>query len=142
MELSKIENLLEKYFDGETSLAEEAVLKEYFSRPDVPSHLEPYRGMFGYFNQSGTEVAEKEIVLPQRNHLIQWLSIAAALILMISMFTVYEKNEREKQEARLAYIETTKALNMISQNLNKGNKAIVKLETFNQTRNKIFKNNK
>lgn len=140
MESSKIENLLEKYFKAETSLAEEAVLKDFFSKPDVPSHLEQYRAMFVYFSQNGTEVAEKEIVLPQRNHLLQWLSIAAALILMVSMYSVYQKNEREKQEARLAYIETTRALNMISQNLNKGNKAIVKLETFEQTRNKIFKN--
>ncbi len=142
MELSKIEKLLEKYFEAETSLAEEALLKEYFSQEDIPPHLVPYRDLFVYFNQSSTEVAEKEIVLPQRNHLLQWLSVAAALILMVSVYSVYQKNQREKQEARLAYIETTRALNMISQNLNKGNRAIVKLETFDQTANKIFKNNK
>ncbi|RUA12092.1 MAG: hypothetical protein DSY82_02125, partial [Flavobacteriia bacterium] len=134
--------LLEKYFDAETSLAEEAILKEYFSQPNISSHLEPYRDMFVYFNQSSREVAEKEIVLSQRNPLLQWLSIAAALILMVSVYSVYQKNEREKQEARLAYIETTRALNMISHNLNKGNRAIVKLGTFDQTTNKIFKNNK
>lgn len=30
MELNKIENILEKYFQGETSIAEENELKDYF----------------------------------------------------------------------------------------------------------------
>ncbi len=140
MELFKIEKLIEKYFEAETSLQEEALLKDYFSRSDVPPHLMPYKAMFGYYNQNSTETAQKDIRLPENKRFLQWISVAAAVILMISLYAAYQKNEKEKAEARLAYIETTRALNLISQNLNKGNKAIIKLETFDQTRNKIFKN--
>jgi len=41
-----IERLLEKYFEGETSLQEEMQLQEFFQREDVPSHLESYRSQF------------------------------------------------------------------------------------------------
>lgn len=40
MELVKIEDLLEKYFQGETSIAEENELRNYFSSSNVAQHLE------------------------------------------------------------------------------------------------------
>ena len=40
MESHTIEKLVEKYFSGETSIAEEKQLKDYFSSPDVAPHLE------------------------------------------------------------------------------------------------------
>ena len=51
MEFNKIEDILEKYFQGETSIAEENELKDYFSSPNVAQHLEQYKPMFGYFSQ-------------------------------------------------------------------------------------------
>ena len=35
MELDKIEEVLEKYFRGETNISEEKELKDYFSSPNV-----------------------------------------------------------------------------------------------------------
>lgn len=40
MELDRIENLLEKYFEGETTIAEENELKVYFSSSDVAQRFE------------------------------------------------------------------------------------------------------
>ena len=34
-----IENLLERFFEGETSNAEEQELYAFFARPDLPEHL-------------------------------------------------------------------------------------------------------
>ena len=39
MELHHIEQLLEKYDLGETSLAEEATLASFFNQNEVPEHL-------------------------------------------------------------------------------------------------------
>ena len=43
MALDRIEKLVEKYFEGETSIAEEKELKTYFSSTDVAQHLEQYK---------------------------------------------------------------------------------------------------
>ena len=46
MELSRIETLLVKYFEADTSTAEEQELQHYFSQENVAPHLEEYRSMF------------------------------------------------------------------------------------------------
>ena len=46
MEQSKIEFILEKYFEGETNIAEENELRTYFSSTDVAQHLQQYQPLF------------------------------------------------------------------------------------------------
>lgn len=143
MELAKIENLLEKYLAAETSLKEENVLKNYFSQENIPTHLEEYKNMFNYFTNSSLEVSSKSISLPEnknRSILMKWLSVAAAVVFLVSIYSVNQINIAEKEEAKLAFLETQKALNLISLNLNKGNNAIAQLQIFEITQNKIFKN--
>lgn len=48
MNTEKIEQLLEKYFEGETSLEEEKQLRTFFRKDDIPDRLKSYRGQFGY----------------------------------------------------------------------------------------------
>lgn len=52
MELSRIETLLVKYFEADTSTAEEQELQHYFSQENVAPHLEEYRSMFAFFSKS------------------------------------------------------------------------------------------
>ncbi len=51
MDYKVIENLLDKYFEGETTLREEARLREFFLREDVPSALQPYQPLFRHFSE-------------------------------------------------------------------------------------------
>ena len=142
MELYKIEKLIEKYLNAETTLQEEEILKKYFLQDQIPSHLLSYKPLFNYYSNSKLEEVNKTITLPKKRINLRWLSMAAAVILMVSIFSVHQKNINEKEEARLAYMETQRALNLISYNLNKGNKAVAQLKTFENTQNKIFINNK
>ena len=135
MELAKIENLLEKYFEAETSIQEEAILQKYFAQKEVPEHLKQYKEMFNFFSSSSLETSNRTIQLTEESKKtisIKWLSIAAMLVFFIGIYSVYQQNETEKQEARLAYIETQKALELISQSLNKGTGAIAHLDNFNK----------
>lgn len=53
MTIKEIENLLNKYFDGETSLEEENYLRDYFLNNEVPEHLKKYIDLFAYFETAG-----------------------------------------------------------------------------------------
>lgn len=46
MDYKYIEQLLERYWQAETSLEEEEILRTFFSQKDVPTMLLPYRDLF------------------------------------------------------------------------------------------------
>ncbi|WP_299621663.1 hypothetical protein [uncultured Tenacibaculum sp.] len=126
MELANIEKLLEKYLNAETTLQEEDVLRAYFTTAsDVPSHLEEYGMLFGYFKQSQNETFTKTIKLKpekQKRRNFKWLSVAASFALLVSVYTgkkVYDDIQTENQIAQVR-----EALRMVSYNLNKGNDAL------------------
>lgn len=137
MELANIEKLLEKYLNAETSVSEEKELKNYFSSGNVAPHLQEYEALFGYFNQSKNERFTKTIQLKSRKLNWKWLSVAASVVLLVSVYTGYKQNQR--REAEKIINETQIALGMLSENLNKGTVAITHLQQFEETKNKIFK---
>ncbi|MRX38262.1 hypothetical protein GJU43_03165 [Flavobacterium sp. LC2016-23] len=151
MELNKIENILEKYFQGETTIAEENELKEYFSSPDVAQHLEQYKPMFGYFSQVKEQKSTQEIPLQTKKRNVAWLSIAASFVVLLGIgtyFFVSEKNEPsvvaqselgtyDNPEEALAA--TQKALALLSNNVNVGIGSVQYIKEYEQSKNKIFK---
>lgn len=46
MDYKYIEQLLERYWQCETSLEEEAILRTFFSQNEIPAELMPYKGLF------------------------------------------------------------------------------------------------
>ena len=48
MDYKYIDQLLERYWRGETSLQEEEILRLFFSQEDIPAALLPYRDLFVY----------------------------------------------------------------------------------------------
>jgi hypothetical protein len=140
MELLKIERLLEKYFEANTSLEEENTLKEFFAKETVPDHLIQYKGFFGAFEQVKKEVHEPEIKLPKKKFKLNWIAAAAVILFMLSVFSYQQYEVHQQKEAQKAFLETQKALRMISQNLNKGNRAVAQLEYFDKAQQTVFKN--
>jgi len=51
MDYKYIEQLLERYWLGDTTLQEERILKAFFSQEDVPAELRQYRSLFAYEQQ-------------------------------------------------------------------------------------------
>ncbi|WP_299528023.1 hypothetical protein [uncultured Lutibacter sp.] len=137
MELANIEKLLEKYENAETTIAEEKALKNYFSKGNVAPHLEEYQALFGYFSTSKNERFTKTIQLNSQKKSWKWLSVAASVVLLVSVYNGYENIQQRKAEK--VYAETIGALELLSANLNKGNVAIAQLQRFEDTTNKIFK---
>ena len=151
MEFNKIEDILEKYFQGETSIAEENQLKEYFSSSNVAQHLEQYKPMFGYFSQVKEQKSTQEIPLKAKKRNVAWLSIAASVVVLLGIgtyFFVSEKNAApavaqtelgtydDPEEALAA---TQKALALLSNNVNVGIESVQYIQEYQQSKNKIFK---
>ncbi len=141
MELSNIENLIEKYFEGKTTLTEESALRKYFTTNKVPQHLEPYNELFGYFELKKLEVTQTPIKLPRPFKLpYRWLSIAAMLIFVLGVYMMSQRHTKPTQAQLLADYKTTQqALQLISKNINKGAFAMAQLQEFDKAKNKIFK---
>ena len=148
MALDRIEILLEKYFDATTTIAEEKELKAYFSSEDVAPHLEQYQPIFGYATQAKQEQFTATIPLnTQKRKRVVWLSVAAsvAVLLGVGFFTFNHYNQSEFQDLgvvddpEVAFRETQKALDLISQSVNKGIDGMNYLNEYEQSKNKVFK---
>lgn len=55
MDYKYIEQLLERYWDCETTNEEESILRTFFSQKDVPARLLKYRSLFEYQNQAADD---------------------------------------------------------------------------------------
>ncbi|MEW5675165.1 hypothetical protein ABGT15_02510 [Flavobacterium enshiense] len=146
MELHNIEILIEKYFSGETSIAEEKELKTYFSSSNVAPHLENYRAIFGYFTQAKQEQFTKTVPLqPRKRNYVAWISVAASVAVLAGTYFFMNQEPTHQQDLgtfddpEIAFAETQKALQMVSENVNEGVKSIEYVHEYNQTTKTIFK---
>lgn len=62
-----IEELIERYFEGETSAEEEKQLRSFFAAGHVPEHLSAYIPLFAYFDE---EIRNKEEAEAEKNEKI------------------------------------------------------------------------
>lgn len=151
MESDKIEILLEKYFQGETTIAEENQLKEYFSSSNVAQHLGQYQPMFGYFSQVKEQKSTQKIPLQTKKQNVAWLSIAASAVFLLGIGTFFYMSEKNKasiaaqtelgtyDDPQKALAETQKALALLSNKVNVGIESVHYIKEYEQTKNKIFK---
>ncbi|GEP52016.1 hypothetical protein FNO01nite_26880 [Flavobacterium noncentrifugens] len=147
MELIKIEQLLEKYFDGETSITEENELRTYFSSSDVAQHLEHYKPLFGYFSTAKEQQFEQQIPLDTKKLKIAWISIAASVVVLLGAGTFAYFNYHQPQQNQdlgtydnpeIAFRETQKALELLSSNVNVGVESVQYIHEYEATRDKVF----
>ncbi|WPP52323.1 hypothetical protein [Catalinimonas niigatensis] len=165
MELQKIEQLLEKYWDGDTNLKEEQALQHFFSEEEVPDHLQGVASLFRTFKtdrqfKTLDNSFDKALIHTLEKSGSAWnfrsiLRIAAAVTLLIaSVFLVkdYMHEQAETtaeatetiantdEDPKLAYEQTRQALLLISTMMNEGTQHIEKLENFSEAQEKIKEN--
>lgn len=147
MELIKIESLLKKYDEGETSLNEEKLLKEYFSSGETPEHLKEYREMFN-FSKNEKEISYPgELGVKSKMKSYAFIGIAASILLAIGIFTFQYNQQNILSGSELgtienpeeAFLKTKETLQMIAEVLNNGQEELQYVEEFNNTTNKYIK---
>jgi len=149
MELDKVEKLLKKYFEANTTVAEEETLREYFLQEKVAAHLERHKPMFGYFSKAKEERFTKQVPLAlktvgSKKSLYRWFSVAAAAVLMFGIYfgkSYQDEQQLKQQQAEYAYNETKKALDMLAENFGRGTEKVAYLNEFVEAKQKIYNQN-
>ena len=143
MDLKKAEQLVERYYAGETTPEEEIQLKEFFrTSKNIPDHLMPEKELFSMYSEASCQDEQRDDFMKNLEKTIDtqvskdtgfkkttlfWISGIALLI--GSYFIFIEKpvpadNQIALQDTykdpRVAYAETQKVLLYISQTMNKG----------------------
>lgn len=147
MEFSKIEILLEKYFEGQTNISEENELRNYFSSSNVLPHLEQYKPLFGYFSVAKKEEFKPNIQLQSKRFRVTWLSIAASVVVLLGIgtYVYFNTNANQNQDLgtynnpEVAFKETQKALALLSNQVNIGIESVHYVEEYQNSKNLIFK---
>ncbi|MEN6296257.1 MAG: hypothetical protein ABFD61_09055 [Chloroherpetonaceae bacterium] len=159
MDINIIKRLLEKFYDGETSLEEEAILSDYFNNEDIPEELQKYQAQFAFYQQERNitfdnldfELPPK---MPSKNYNRQRLywaaSIAATILIFVSILFLLPQNPFSKSHSRTitvsnpdsTYAITKNTLYAVSKNLNKGLGKLQKFEYLDYGMNEINKINK
>jgi hypothetical protein len=159
MNTREIEALIEKYYEGETSLDEERILREFFSGPGVPGHLATHSAMFAWFDSELDTAAEDAAfeakmdallssedqgtpVVPfrrDRGRILYFSGIAASVLLVVGLFftfrqDVFKAGQRDRMavNTQAAYAEASEALLIVSSNLNNGLKVMGRLEAMDK----------
>lgn len=146
MELDKIEALLEKYFEGQTSIEQENQLRDYFLSDDLPPQLLQYKSMFAYFGEAATETSEKPFffqVTKDKNTTLRWISIAAVFLVILAFSFPYLLKEEKAvtqsvESPEMAFEQTQKALALLSRKVNKGVKSVDYIGEYQIAKERIF----
>lgn len=143
MESHKIKQLLEKYFEGATSIQEEKELKKYFSSGNIAPELMQYQRMFGYFHHQKDIQPQREVNLhPQTSRSWMWVAASAVILLGIGFSFLKQQpttNLGSFDNPELALEETHKALSLIAENLNQGKQNMQYIQEYENTKKYIFK---
>ncbi len=157
MDSKQIGQLLEKYWNCETSLEEEQELRSYFNGTGVPENLKEAAELFRFFenerNRSLNEGFESEVMKSLRKSersakvvsMVRWVQVAriAAGLLVVVAAAYFVNKEVEKKETgtitdpKIALEETKKAFMMISKSFNKARDGAGKINLFKEAEQKI-----
>lgn len=89
-----IDQLLEKYFDGQTSLKEEQTLRDYFSGKEIYPEHKIYTPIFAFFNE------ERKLIKPKKRKINLYYRIGAvaciALLLTVGLKFQNKENDANK----------------------------------------------
>ena len=137
MKSSKIDKLLEKYFNAETTMQEEITLREFFTNnKNLHPRFMQYQMLFRYFNDE--KCVTNETYIKVKKEKWKWVAMVAASILLL--FSVYGDYQNDNlTQSKLAFAQTKSAINLLSMNVNKSAGAIKYLNEYETTKNKIFK---
>ena len=163
MDLTKIKTLLEKYYNGETTLEEEKILQEYFNQDVIDEELQADKDIFMYNNiekenlNNIPDISDElldtlqnlnEYKVDRNKKLIYWTLRAAAgvLVLIASFFLIKDEiiDKHNKfqavdtyQNPEEAYKQAKQTLLYVSELLNSGTEHLEPISKLDEGKDKL-----
>ncbi|MBK5280105.1 MAG: hypothetical protein JJE09_14700 [Bacteroidia bacterium] len=160
MESKQIEQLLEKYWNAETSLEEEQQLRDFFRSESIPEGMKETAELFRYFDHQkkvqltepsfdGNVVRKISANRPAAKSVKMYFNyarIAAGLVVVVAATYFVGQEVRKSYPAevtdtysdpKLAFEETKKAFMMLSKGFGKARQESQKIKLFNEAEQKI-----
>lgn len=154
MELNQIKQLLEKYYEGTTSLEEEQLLKNFFRYGSVPAELEADRELFVYTSVESTtqlmnsqldkklsDWIDKQETKKRKIDITSWgyriAGVAAMIAIIVTCYLTFNHSQNKTvvkdtyNNPEVAYAEAKRALLYVSQQLNKGTAPLGQMSKLN-----------
>lgn len=163
MDSDKIKDLLERYWNCETTLEEEQWLRDFFNSNEVPQSLQQEAQLFQYLKQQQNvklsdlnfEQKLKQKLQPKegkvRSLLMTGMKLAAGISVVVASFWLVRQELKKDQsdevvdtynDPQKAFEETKRALQLISKNFGKAQKASTNINLINEATEKLQKENK
>ena len=160
MDLHEVERLLEKYWQTETTLEEEQKLRDFFTTGPVPPALKGAADLFAFFQAEKGKAIEqnfegavtKQLKARQGGKLVSMIGygnmarIAAGIAVVVAATFLIRQEIRKNypkemqdtySDPQLAFEETKRALQMISNSFGKAKKEASKMQMLNEAEKKI-----
>ncbi len=163
--LKHIKELLEKFYEGATSMEEEAELQAYFIEEKVPEELLADKELFVSMASAGQPVevpadlnekiniglsdAERSESRSRRISIYSFSALAAGLLIIFSVYIGFLRDDHNNamtqyaiEDPDLAYVEAKKALEYVSLKWNNATSELDNLNQVNKTMEKVSTINK
>lgn len=109
MKINDIDTLLDKYFEGETSLHEEEILRTYFTGNDVADKHKQYCPIFSFFAEMRTEEDKVSTSYDVKKHRklrpYIWVGVAACIMLLIGGIVTQNIKQAADTTRSIAYVD-------------------------------------
>ena len=143
MEYSKIKDLLDLYFKGNTTLDQETSLRAYFNSEGVDDSLKPYTVLFNTFDKAAQDVFEGSLLISEKTRFNQkwWLKLAAVMISIIGVAGFMYSNSKaiQEREALAALKQSKDAMYLMASQFNKAAQRLSLVDEFQVNKNKYLK---
>ncbi len=158
--IEKVRKMLERFYQGETTLEEEKALQDYFSSTTVPEELLPDRELFETFGSADESIAvprdlnkkildtidrvERKEVRTRRISIYSLSGLAAGLLALIAVYVFFLRTDDAVNYASFqdtdtyedpmeAYEEAKRTLAYVSDKLNYGTSELKHMQQVSKT---------
>lgn len=158
MELKEIQQLLQRYFNGESTEAEERKLEAYFGSGNVAEEVAEYAEFFGGVAELANTADDANIEDDVMNYILEhehrektkyrsmWKTvtgIAASIIIVLGGFLFYQEQQKPFKDSfdnpEEAYAYATQTLSFVSGKYNKGLAQFSQFDKLRKANNPIKK---